>query len=120
MDAGDSRSVDVVLKAADEALYLAKQLGRNRVEHCVERDVEQDVEHAPAAPAASELLDEAVISELEQLEGDVLTELVPLYFDQATELISELSGAIVGGQTLIVGRTAHKLNGSSKTVPAGA
>jgi HPt (histidine-containing phosphotransfer) domain-containing protein len=64
------------------------------------------------------LLDEAVIAELDNLEGVVLTDLVSLYFDEATERMSELSGAIGRGETLTVGQTAHKLKGSSSTLGA--
>jgi HPt (histidine-containing phosphotransfer) domain-containing protein len=73
---------------------------------------------ARAAGGSPKLLREAVLVELEELEGDVLTELVSLYFDEAAKEVSELIGAIGRGDTLQVGQTAHKLGGSSSTVGA--
>ena len=64
------------------------------------------------------LLDEAVIAELENLEGVVLTELLSLYFDDAAGLISELGDAIGRGETFTVAKRAHKLRGSSATIGA--
>jgi CheY-like chemotaxis protein/HPt (histidine-containing phosphotransfer) domain-containing protein len=69
-------------------------------------------------PRSQGLLHEAVIAGLEHLEGDVLTDLLAVYFDEAAGQISELSGAIGRGETLTVGQTAHKLGGSSGTLGA--
>jgi CheY-like chemotaxis protein len=65
-----------------------------------------------------ELLDEAVIGELESLDGVVLTDLLSLYFDDAAGLISELGDAIGRGETFAVAERAHKLRGSSATIGA--
>jgi HPt (histidine-containing phosphotransfer) domain-containing protein len=65
-----------------------------------------------------ELLREAAIAELEKLEGDVLTNLLSLYFEEAVGQVSELSDAIRRSDTLAVGQTAHKLMGSSLTLGA--
>jgi HPt (histidine-containing phosphotransfer) domain-containing protein len=66
-----------------------------------------------------ELLHEAVIAGLlEHLEGDVLPDLLTLYFDEAAVQISELNGAVGRGETLTVSHTAHRLGGSSGTLGA--
>jgi HPt (histidine-containing phosphotransfer) domain-containing protein len=64
------------------------------------------------------LLDEAVVAALEDLEGDMLADLVPLYLKHAASRTSELVGAVGRGETLTVAATAHKLKGSSVTLGA--
>jgi HPt (histidine-containing phosphotransfer) domain-containing protein len=64
------------------------------------------------------LLDEALIVELENLGGDVLTNLLPMYFDEAADQVSELSGAIVRGEAPTVAQAAHKLRGGSSAIGA--
>ena len=87
----------------------------------------------PAAPAADEtgpvgaalddaggpLLDEAVLTQIENLDRDMLTTLLPVYSVQAAGNISELGGAVERGEMLSVARTAHKLKGSSGAIGAG-
>jgi HPt (histidine-containing phosphotransfer) domain-containing protein len=75
-------------------------------------------EEGLAAEGGSELLQEAVVAELEALEGEVLPDLLSLYFDEAAGHMSELSDATGRGQAVCVGRTAHKLKGSSRTLGA--
>jgi CheY-like chemotaxis protein len=64
------------------------------------------------------LLDEAVVTELETLDGDLLNDLVSLYFDEAARHESELRGALDRGETRTVAEVAHKLQGSSMTIGA--
>ncbi|MEA2427283.1 MAG: Hpt domain [Thermoleophilaceae bacterium] len=73
----------------------------------------------PGLPAGRpELLGEAVIAEIEGLEGVVLSSLLSLYFDGAASDLTDISGAIGRGETLTVSRTAHKLKGGSSTIGA--
>ncbi|HYP47961.1 MAG TPA: response regulator, partial [Thermoleophilaceae bacterium] len=72
-----------------------------------------------AAPGAKRtMLDQAVIADLQDLDGEVLSELVGLYFDGAAEQLVELKAAIERGEAPEVGKAAHKLKGSSATVGA--
>jgi HPt (histidine-containing phosphotransfer) domain-containing protein len=65
-----------------------------------------------------QILNEAAISELEELDGDVLTTLLAVYFDQAANQISELTGAVQRGDAATVAEMAHKLKGGSITLGA--
>jgi len=84
-------------------------------------EIEDDIVAVAVAVAAGdgpELLNDAVIADLEGLEGDLLPELLALYFDQAAEHLSELDEAIAGGAVETVRQTGHKLKGSSLTLGA--
>ena len=76
------------------------------------------VDAAPDADAGAELLNELVIADLEGLDGDILPELLALYFDQSAEHLGELDGAIASDDADSVRKTAHKLKGSSLTLGA--
>ena len=80
-------------------------------------EIEDDIV-AGAAGDGQELLNDAVIADLEGLEGDLLPKLLALYFDQAAEHLSELDEAIAGGAVETVRQTGHKLKGSSLTLGA--
>ncbi|MCA1693225.1 MAG: response regulator [Actinobacteria bacterium] len=92
--------------------YLAKPVSKDALLALIARYV------GNAPTPATEHLDEDVLADLEKLDGEVLTDLKSVYFDQAAELLSEISGAIGRGEAISVGETAHKLRGSSCTVGA--
>jgi two-component system sensor histidine kinase/response regulator len=103
--------------------YLAKPLSKDALLALVARSVDSAKATAPLSEARRagdmvEILNEAVISELEALDGDVLTTLLALYFDQAASHISELTGAIQRGDAPTVVEMAHKLKGGSLTLGA--
>jgi HPt (histidine-containing phosphotransfer) domain-containing protein len=64
------------------------------------------------------LLDEVVVAELESLRGEVLTELISLYFSEVPWQMAELSRAVGRGETLAIEQVAHRLSGGSCTVGA--
>jgi PAS domain S-box-containing protein len=73
---------------------------------------------ASSAAGPLELLDEAILAELETLGDGVLDGLVPLYVEDASARVSELAAAAVAGDAPTVARTAHRLKGSSRSVGA--
>ena len=104
--------------------YLSKPL-RNRVlrEALTRWIPDPDVTAAVPAGRARRatdphLLDEAVIADLEGLEGDPLPGLLTLYFDEAAERLCELGDAISNEAAVTVGKAAHRLKGSSLTIGA--
>ena len=105
--------------------YLAKPVSKDALLALVARSV-ASVKTTPTAPTSDapragdmvEVLNEAVISELEELDGDMLTTLLALYVDQSAGNISELTAAIERGDAPVVVEIAHKLKGGSVTLGA--
>ncbi len=78
-----------------------------------------DTDGAPdTVTARGELLDEAVVADLEALGEKVLPELLSLYFQQAPREIAELKKAYSCADAATVAGLAHKLKGSSNSVGA--
>ena len=71
-----------------------------------------------SASSAAPILDEAVIAELEELEGDILAGLLTLYFEQAHAQLSELRESLGRTEAQTIATAAHKLKGSSYAVGA--
>ena len=67
---------------------------------------------------AAELLDEAILGELEGLDGAILASLTSLYFDEFSVQMTALDRAISSGEMLTIAQIAHKLSGSSSMVGA--
>jgi PAS domain S-box-containing protein len=105
--------------------YLAKPVSKDALLALVARSV-MSAKTTPTAPSRGarhagdvvQILDEAVISGLEKLDGDVLASLLALYFEQAAGQLSALTGALARGDAPAVAETAHKLKGGSITLGA--
>jgi two-component system, sensor histidine kinase and response regulator len=69
--------------------------------------------------AVAQVLDEAIIAELDSLEGAVLADLVALFFDEAAQRLSELGDAVDRADAGAIARMAHTLKGNSLTLGAG-
>jgi CheY-like chemotaxis protein/HPt (histidine-containing phosphotransfer) domain-containing protein len=105
--------------------YLAKPVSKDALLALVARSV-KSAKTTPTASAGAarpagdvvQLLNDAVISELEALDGDMLTTLLALYVDQSAGNISELTSAVERGDAATVAEVAHKLKGASSTLGA--
>jgi PAS domain S-box-containing protein len=109
--------------------YLTKPLRQRALKDTLSRWVAGPPATASARPgpangarrgarADPQVLDEAIVLELEALDGDVLADLVALYFDDAAERVANLAEAVAGADAGAVARMAHTLRGSSSTLGA--
>ena len=112
--------------------YLTKPLRQRTLKDALMRWVAEPPATAsgpdPAGPtngaraggdgAGPQVVDEAIVAELETLEGGVLADLVALFFDEAPQRLSELVGAVDRADTDAVARMAHTLKGNSATLGA--
>jgi CheY-like chemotaxis protein len=108
--------------------YLTKPLRQRTLKDALMRWVAEPAETSsgpdPAGPTngarggGPQVVDEAVVAELETLEGGVLADLVTLFFDEAPECLSELVGAVERADMGTVARMAHTLRGNSATLGA--
>lgn len=96
--------------------YVSKPLRKQTLRDVLVRWIPDPSEAGTGNPP--ELLHEAVIAEIESLDGGMLADLVSLYFTDAAGYLCELSTAIGQGEMDAVGETAHKLEGSSGTLGA--
>jgi PAS domain S-box-containing protein len=110
--------------------YLTKPLRQRTLKDALARWItgrpapSSDPPPAPAngaprdAGADPQMLDEAIVLELEALDGDVLGDLVALYFDDAATRAGALGDAVALADPDAVARMAHTLKGSSSTLGA--
>jgi two-component system, sensor histidine kinase and response regulator len=110
--------------------YLTKPLRQRTLKDTLSRWVpgrpatSSDPDPGPAngarigAGSDAQVLEDAIVIELEALDGDVLADLVALYFDDAAQRAADLADAVTRADADAVARMAHTLRGSSATLGA--
>ena len=112
--------------------YLGKPLRARALEEALKRWTSHSAGHADLTPSGtvatngqtgrpdgeSAVLDEAVISDIESLDGDVLPELISLYFGQTASQLADLRRALGQAEAPVLAKAAHKLKGGSATIGA--
>ena len=88
--------------------YLSKPLRNRQLDDALGRWV----------PAVEQLLHEAIVVELEHLEGNMLTTLVGMYFEEIPKRLFGLGTAIAREDTEMLRQAAHQMRGGSSAVSA--
>jgi two-component system sensor histidine kinase/response regulator len=106
--------------------YLAKPLRNQALKNTLKRWVSESAQPAASGPVVSasaaaagrgELVDPAVIAELD-FDGEGLSALLGVYFEQADGHLCALHDAVGRAETLAIAQTAHALKGNSGSVGA--
>jgi two-component system, sensor histidine kinase and response regulator len=104
--------------------YMSKPIRPNVLADTLRRWIEpgegqpQVAEAAPAAEIVGELLDPTTLTELRELHGEGLRELLELYLDDVASQMPRLVAALERGETQAVALSAHRLKGASLAVGA--
>jgi signal transduction histidine kinase/DNA-binding response OmpR family regulator len=103
--------------------YVSKPIRPQLLVEALRRHVESAAPPSAAALAApaeleGELIDAATLTELRELHGDGLRELLELYLDDVASQMPRLLAEVERGETESVALTAHRLKGSSLAVGA--
>src|SRR5262245_61648287 len=115
---GESLDKDALLRGADEALYRAKQKGRDCVEFAlVEAVPQRNGETAAELAISHRAVDASAISVIRTMDdGGLLEQLITLYFEDAPARLVAMREAIADRRAMELERTAHSLKGSSASL----
>jgi CheY-like chemotaxis protein len=116
---------------ADMDDYISKPLRPQALTDILTRWVSSQTDAAPSQfwdpritgqatsePTTGSVLDEATIRELQETAGNLLADLLALYFEDAAASVGLIAAALGAGDAPCVARTAHKLKGGSLAVGA--
>lgn len=108
--------------------YLSKPLRSHALEETLTRWIPPEPGPAPGAPTDAQphtpetpepdVLDEAVVAEIESLGEDLLAELITIFFGAAPSQVLALDRAVERGDTASVAQVAHAVKAASVSVGA--